>query len=243
MVGDDPHRAPARLEEAGDAADQAIQLAFDLADERGGVVMVAVLVDFARLQPAARARVQGDVQRAGVDDLIARGLHGFAEFLYAGRAAGTLHRGLERRTESVTSDLAGHWGDGRLGGGGHRRDRGPAVFDRGPGSDRLQTFGQPAAQLVAQPVHKDDAFVVAGDYSGLVTGGWERLALQGRLKGAGGVVQPGFKQVADGVGNGVLLLGGRQGEDLPGAGVREPSAVGIDLGYFAGRRAPDRRVR
>ena len=72
MVGDDPNRAPACLEEAGDAADQAIQLAVDLAGERDRAVMVAVLVDFARLQPAAGTRVQGDLQSAGVDDLIAR---------------------------------------------------------------------------------------------------------------------------------------------------------------------------
>ena len=211
MVGDDANRAPAGVEQSRDLTDQPVQFTLDLAGKRDRAEMVAVLVDFTGLQPAARPRVKGHVQRSGVDDLIARGLHGFTEFLHADRAAGTLHRGLEHRAESVTSNLAGNGGDGRFGGGGHCRDRGPAVLDGGARTDRLQTFRQPVAKLVAQAVHKDDALVLAGDDGRLVTCGRKRLAFHRCLKRAGRVVQPRFEEVADRAGNGVLLLGGRHG--------------------------------
>ena len=269
MVGDDANRAPSQVQQALDAPKQALQLGIDRPGERRSVgdVVVAPLVDLARLYPASGVGAAGHLRAVRREDLVAPGGNGFAQAggvggaglsggavsvgtvsVGAGFSVGTgfnggtgfpfcRQPGAEVGAERASRDLVGDGRDRRLAGGRHGRERGPSVVQPGLEAFRFQPLRQASAQLVAQAVHEHDAFVRAGLHGGLVCRARERGAVQQRLEGAGAGIHPRLEQVANDGGDDRLVPRRDARKGFPGSGVSAPSLVGVGVGSLR-RRVP-----
>ena len=232
MIGDDADRAPACVQEPRDAMDEAVELLVDPLRKLGRAEMVAMSVDLAGLQPAARAGGRTQLKGAVADDFVAALLHGVAQGGGCHGAAGAAENRPEIRAKVVAGNVSGDGGDGGLGGGGDGRDRGPPGLRGGDPAALLEAIGQTAAELVAETIDEDDAFTLGrGDGAGTRfrrSRRWKRVPPYSSLERLRRLVQPGRVEMADGRRDSGFVLGWGKGESFTRAPVGLPAALGVN---------------